>query len=161
VKPIKKEVLEQPLWGAWPVAGLLARVILGIVFAASGLQKAAAPPQEFAAVVDTYRILSSDLVLPFAAGVPWAELIMGLFLLAGNMTRFAAASIGIMLLSFILAILSALVRNIPLENCGCFGSMIELTPLQALGLDAVLLMLAVVAFRHGKALFSMDRWVKS
>jgi len=141
--------------------GFLARIMVGIVFALSGFRKAVAAPQEFAAVVETYQILPSGWVLSFAAVMPWMEILLGLCLIAGYRTRAAAGGLGALLVTFMLALLFALGRGIPLENCGCFGSWISLTPWQALGVDVFLLTLAWMAFRRGRHIFSMDQWVES
>jgi hypothetical protein len=52
-------------------------------------------------------------------------------------------------MAFIAALLSAIIRKIPLENCGCFGngSGIHFTPVQALIFDLFLWVLFAISWR--------------
>lgn len=147
-------------WGPSDWGALLARLAAGAALAYSGLLKAAAPAEEFAVVVEAYYILPPGMVLPFARVVPWLELTAGLALASGYLTRAAAAGAAAMLSAFIGAILSTLWRGIPLENCGCFGQGVHLSPKQAVALDAVLLAMAVFALWKGKSPASLDGWVE-
>lgn len=145
---------------AWKTAlGLAARLALGAAFAGSGLGKLLAPREEFAAVIETYELLPAGVVPGFAAALPWAELLAGVFLILGHLTRAAAAVSGAMLLSFMAALSQALARGLPLDRCGCFGSLLRLSPAQALAADAAMLGLACAALRWGERRFSLDRWL--
>jgi len=156
----KNKAKEKPKeFDRWSLIGILARILVGVVFTLSGFQKAVGAPQEFAAIVETYQFLPSELILPFATFVPWVELILGLFLITGFFTQGAAKGLGIILACFIIALLSVMVRGVSLDNCGCFGSWLSLTPWQASGLDAFLLFFTYLAFRYGRDSFSLDRWV--
>jgi len=77
----------------WNVIGFFARIIVGVVFAVSGFQKAVAAPQEFAAVIETYQFLPIRWVLPFATVIPWGEVLLGLCLIAGYLTRITASGL--------------------------------------------------------------------
>lgn len=143
---------------AW--AGLGARLFLGGLLAFSGFLKAASPAEEFAAVVENYRLLPVSFVLVFASVMPWVELLLGLFLFFGNFTSYASLGAAAMLFSFITALVWASLTGAPMDKCGCFGSMVSLTPLQAVALDCFLLFLAYLSFRHGSRLFSADSWLK-
>ena len=96
--------------------GAAARILVGLVFIASGFSKAVAPPQEFAAVMEAYYILSRESLMPLATFLPWAELIIGVFLVAGYLTRFSAACAMVMLAGFFTAILSTQLRGVPLAH---------------------------------------------
>lgn len=146
--------------GPWSNAALAARLIVGGVFIYSGLHKAIHPAEEFAAVIESYYILTPPNALIAAKLIPWIELIAGAFLAAGYLTRAAAGVCGSLLAGFIWALLSTITRGVPLENCGCFGKSIHLTPPQAMTMDAALLLLAILAFKHGQRLMSLDNWVE-
>lgn len=119
------------------------------------------PAEEFAAVIETYQALPPGWIPSLAAGLPWVELLTGLFLLAGHRTRAAAAAAAAMLAAFIGALLWASARGLALDRCGCFGSLVRLTPGQAVAADALLLASSYAALRWGAQLYSLDRWEQS
>jgi uncharacterized membrane protein YphA (DoxX/SURF4 family) len=92
-------------------------------------------------------------LLPNLLGVvlPWVEVLVGILLIRGLWRREAALLTAAMLIVFIGAVASTLVRGIDIENCGCFsldahGRAAGLTLiLQDLGLLAAALVLAFVA----------------
>lgn len=142
-----------------PILGFSARVVVAGVFVFSGLEKLVAPPEEFAAVIETYRLLPDFMALLLARVLPWLQLYAGLALAAGYLTRLSAALIGAMLAVFIGALGSTIVRGIPLSDCGCYGEFIHLNPPTAIAVDAVLLALTVLAARSGRRLLALDRWI--
>ncbi len=144
----------------WELLGLAARLLVGGVLIFSGLHKAAAPAEEFSVVLEAYAILPETHVLLMSRLIPWAELLSGAFLLFGLMTRAAAAASATLLGTFIFAILSTKARGIILENCGCFGQGVHLSPGQAVALDLFLFASAVFAWKHGRKRMSLDNWVE-
>ncbi len=141
--------------------GLAARLIIGLVFIVSGTLKAAAPPEEFALVIEYYRIIPSpEAILFLATFLPWLEVIIGFSLVFGFFTRQAAAAAGAMLLTFIAAIFSTKLRGLELPNCGCFGFRFHPTPSQALVLDTLLIATALQAWRRGAERLSLDLWCR-
>ncbi|MBI5244477.1 MAG: DoxX family membrane protein [Elusimicrobia bacterium] len=151
---------EKPSRVPWPALALAARFLLCAVFLVSGLHKTLAPAEEFAAVIEAYQLLPADVLLPFAHLVPFAELLLAFSLAAGFLTRLSSAASGALSLMFFIALGSTLARGIPLENCGCFGS-IHLTPAQAMTVDVCMMALAAVAFLRGRSRFSLDAWIES
>lgn len=146
--------------GPWDQAAFAARLILGLVFLYSGFHKAVQPAEEFAVVIEAYNILSPSDSLTAARVVPWIEVFTGAFLITGFLARAAAAVGGSMLAMFMFALLSAIIRRVPLENCGCFGKSIHLTPPQAIMMDAALFLMAIIAYKRGRRLLSLDNWVE-
>jgi uncharacterized membrane protein YphA (DoxX/SURF4 family) len=121
--------------------------------------KASAPAEEFALIIESYRLVpSADMILVMATFLPWFELLAGYALILGFLVPLAAVATGIMNLAFILAILSLKARGIELPNCGCFGAGFHPTPTQTLILDIILVAAAVQAFRNGSARLSLDNW---
>jgi uncharacterized membrane protein YphA (DoxX/SURF4 family) len=143
----------------WAAAGAAARVIVGLVFLISGVQKSFAAPEEFAAVIEQYRLLPDNRILMFATVVPWLEVLVGLALVFGYWVRVSTAAGGAFFLMFLGALASTLIRGITLENCGCFGGGIHLTQAQAMGLDSFLLCLSYCAYRFGSAYAPIDAWI--
>lgn len=148
-----------PSYRIW--AGVAGRWIVGSVFFFSGLSKAAAPAQEFAAVLEGYYLLPDGMIPFMSRAFPWAELLLGAYLLAGLCTRACSIALGAMLLCFEGALGIALSKGVPLDNCGCFGQSLHLKPWQAMTLDALLLALCWLAYRGGNGAWSLDRWVES
>ncbi len=142
--------------GDW--LGFLGRLAVGGALVAAGALKASAPSQEFAVVIDAYRIVSPGASLAIAAVLPWAELVVGFCLLLGDFTRPAAAAAGGLVASFVAALLSVKMRHMELPNCGCFGAAFHPSLGHALAMDAVLFILAYAAYSRGARLWSWDRW---
>jgi uncharacterized membrane protein YphA (DoxX/SURF4 family) len=97
---------------------LLVRIVLGLVFVYSSWAKIADPPG-FVEMVWNYRILPGYLINPVAIVLPWLELLAGLALISGFLRKGAALLIGVMLVVFIVALSTDLLRGIAVE-CGCF-----------------------------------------
>ncbi|MBI4386282.1 MAG: DoxX family membrane protein [Elusimicrobia bacterium] len=138
-----------------------ARIAVGAVFIWGGFQHAVNPPEEFAVVMESYYILPPSYLIPLATFLPWAELWLGAFLIAGYKTRLSATGIAAMLLVFEIALISAKARGIPLQHCGCFGSSLRLPPEATIALDIVLLGCAWAAFRNGRDRWSLDDWISA
>lgn len=98
---------------------LIVRVLVGALFIAAGASKVG-HFNDLAAAIAGFRLLPEPLVGPFAVLLPFFEIGLGLYLVAGLFTR-AAATIGaVQLTVYAAAIASAVIRHIP-ANCGCFG----------------------------------------
>lgn len=101
------------------VLNMIVRVALGLIFIYSAWPKVADPPA-FAEMIWNYRILPGAMVNPLAIMLPWLELLTGIALIAGRLHKGAALLVGGMLLVFIAALTTDLVRGIPVD-CGCFS----------------------------------------
>jgi uncharacterized membrane protein YphA (DoxX/SURF4 family) len=97
----------------------LLRIALGLVFIYSSWSKISDPPG-FAEMIWNYRILPGLLVNPVAIALPWLELLAGLALLSGFIRKGAALLAAGMLIVFITALATDLVRGIAVD-CGCFS----------------------------------------
>ena len=120
--------------------------MLGGVFVVAGALKVI-DPQSSVAAVRAYQLLPTFLETIVGWGLPFAEIALGLLLLAGIATRAVAAAMAILLLVFIFAVASAWVRGLSID-CGCFGGGGEVAPGQTaygteLLRDAGLLLLAL------------------
>ncbi len=105
------------------------RVILGVLFVVSGMEKVISPAENFQYVIEGYAIFPPVLAHAASVVFPWIELFTGLFIALGLWLQ--PALMGMLLISttFILVVGQAIIRRLPLENCGCFGNLIHL-PLQ-------------------------------
>jgi uncharacterized membrane protein YphA (DoxX/SURF4 family) len=106
------------------------------VFVVSGGLKVI-DPQSSAAAVRAYKLLPGSLVTIVGWGLPFAEIALGLLLLAGIATRAVAAVAAVLLIIFILAVVSVAARGLSID-CGCFGGGGEVAPGQtAYGIEVV------------------------
>ena len=113
-----------------------ARLVLGGVFLVAGGLKVI-DPQSSVAAVRAYQLLPNSLVTIVGWGLPFAEIALGLLLLAGVATRVVAAVTAMLLLIFIVAVVSAAVRGLSID-CGCFGGGGAVAPGQtAYGIELV------------------------
>lgn len=98
---------------------LVLRFVIGGVFAYAAFEKVL-HPAAFAIAVRGYKLIPFSLSNFFAIAVSWSELFAAVMLILGIFTRKAAAAIFILLLVFIVAISTVLVRGMVID-CGCFG----------------------------------------
>ncbi len=99
---------------------LALRIFIGVMFIVAAMSKFVYPA-EFAENLASYRIVPFWAVNFIAVVMPWLELICGLFLIIGLMTRAVAAMLAFFLFGFTLFIAINVIRGIPI-SCGCFDS---------------------------------------
>jgi putative oxidoreductase len=101
------------------IAVLIVRVILGGLLALAGASKIG-HPAALASAIAGFRLLPAAIVGPLALALPYVELMLGAYLIAGLFTRVVAVICALQFLTYGAAIALAVVRHIP-ANCGCFG----------------------------------------
>jgi uncharacterized membrane protein YphA (DoxX/SURF4 family) len=101
------------------LVGLLARLVLGGVLVVAGALKVAEPAQA-AMAVRAYRLLPYDFAGYLGYALPLVEIVLGLLLVTGLLTRVAAIGGGVLMLAFEVGIISAWARGLSID-CGCFG----------------------------------------
>jgi uncharacterized membrane protein YphA (DoxX/SURF4 family) len=143
-----------------PIAGLIARLLVGAVLVYAGATKTAAPVEEFAIVIANYRILPPDASQTAAAFLPWVEMVLGWALILGFRKREAALGSLALFGAFLFALASVQMRGIELPTCGCFGEGIHFTPPQAFLFDALLVALCFAAWRAAPSSLSLDSWTE-
>jgi len=99
--------------------GLLARLVVGGVWIVAGALKITDPNTSIQAV-KAYELLPTSVVEPVGYLLPALELVVGLALVLGVMTRGAAAISALLFVAFIIGIASAWARGLEID-CGCFG----------------------------------------
>jgi uncharacterized membrane protein YphA (DoxX/SURF4 family) len=138
-----------------------ARLVLGGVFLVAGALKVI-DPQSSVAAVRAYELLPASMETIVGWGLPFAEIALGVLLLAGIATRAVAAATAILLLVFIFAVASAWARGLSID-CGCFGGGGQVAPGQAaygteLVRDVGLLLLASWLVWQPRSRFALDRF---
>ncbi|HUS15318.1 MAG TPA: MauE/DoxX family redox-associated membrane protein [Chloroflexia bacterium] len=119
-----------------PYLTLVSRLVLGGIFFLAGLTKLGVPAA-FRASINSYEMpLPAELVQAMAVWLPPLELGVGLWILVGLFTRFAAALSSGLMIVFLVALVQAMARGLS-PDCGCFsgpdGNPIGLAVLNALG----------------------------
>ena len=99
--------------------GLLARLVTGGVWIAAGLAKLPDPAASVRAV-RAYQLLPESIVPTVGHLLPVVEMVLGAALVAGLLTRGAAALSLLLFLAFVVGIASVWARGLSIE-CGCFG----------------------------------------
>jgi putative oxidoreductase len=121
---------------------LTVRLVIGGVFLCAGIVKIAYP-ESFAGSIAAYRLLPWFGNYLAAAVLPWLETVCGVLLITGWRVRGTAAVVTILLLVFMAALASTIVRGLDID-CGCFRQKgTKTSAWTALGRDALLLMGAI------------------
>ncbi len=136
-----------------PYLSAILRVILGVLFVMASWDKILHPAR-FAEDVANYGILPSLLVNLFSLILPWAEMIAGLFLILGFLSRSSSLVLLLLLVSFIVGISINIVRGSQID-CGCFGSGEELGVITLLR-DLVMLAMGVQILAFDREFFAVD-----
>lgn len=132
------------------------RLVLALTFIFSGAVKSMDPwgtamkIEEYLSIYGFEELSGASMV--FSVWLCGAEMMMGLMLLFGVRIRLVSTIAFVSMLFFtVLTLLSATV--IPVEDCGCFGDAVKLTPWQTFAKNAVLLPMSFVVMwcnRHGR-----------
>lgn len=104
----------------WRILTWACRLFLGGIFIYAGIAKVGNPLQ-FAAAVEGYQLISTDLVIRVVKILPWLEIILGAVLLLGFKIRYTAGLAGTIMVFFIGVMLLTYLRGLEVD-CGCFGT---------------------------------------
>lgn len=99
--------------------GLVLRLAVGGTWLVAGAIKLPDPAQSVSAV-RAYQLLPPGIVPTVGQLLPVLEVLLGLMLLLGLLTRAAGAVSGVLLVGFIAGMASVWARGINID-CGCFG----------------------------------------
>jgi putative oxidoreductase len=140
------EIMNRVMNHSWTQWAL--RLAVGGVFVYAGILKIR-DPQTFADGIATFHLLSFRWINILALSLPYFEVTVGAMLLVGWRRRPAALAVAGMTVMFAFALSYALAKGLEI-NCGCFGggkpSVFGIWT--ALGRDILLLISAVVIYRH-------------
>ncbi len=102
-----------------PLATTILRIALGLLLLISGAVKVG-HAVELAAAIAAFRLLPSAAIAPLAVALPFFEIFIGLYLILGLLTRWAALMAMLQFVLYGTAVASAVLRGLAV-NCGCFG----------------------------------------
>jgi uncharacterized membrane protein YphA (DoxX/SURF4 family) len=109
--------------GRWahlqPWLTTLVRVALGVVWIVAGASKAADLAASVRAV-RAYQVLPEAVATVVGGALPFAEITLGILLVAGLGIRVTGLISGLLFVVFIVGISQAWIRGLRIE-CGCFG----------------------------------------
>ena len=137
---------------------ILIRFLIGCIFLVSAFEKLTTPYQNFLLVIESYQLVPTNFGVFIAKTMPWLELFAGLFLVLGLWLKETMAIVILLFLTFLFVVGQALVRKLPIDECGCFGELLVLPPEAVFAMDTVLLICSILLIKyHKKALrFSLD-----
>jgi len=98
---------------------VLARLVVGGIWVVAGILKVPDPAESVRAV-RAYDLLPESVVPTVGYGLPVLEIVLGVCLVAGLLTRGVAVVSALLFIAFIIGIGSAWARGLQIE-CGCFG----------------------------------------
>lgn len=112
---------NRPNWSViLPWLRTIVRVGLGVVWIVAGVLKIGDPAQAVAAV-RAYELLPDALAQLLGWALPYLEILLGLVLISGLFTKWAALLSGLLQLAFIIGLLQAWARGLSID-CGCFSA---------------------------------------
>jgi uncharacterized membrane protein YphA (DoxX/SURF4 family) len=143
-----------------PWIGLVVRLTLGGVLFVAGYLKVGTPDKSQMAV-RAYEMLPISVANLLGLILPPVEIVIGVLLILGALTRVMAALGGFTMFVFIIAIAQAWARGLNID-CGCFGGGGAVAPgetkyLQEILRDTGLAFLAAYLIRYPVTKFSIDK----
>jgi uncharacterized membrane protein YphA (DoxX/SURF4 family) len=126
-----------------PYVVLIFRLILAGFFLTSAYGKLVDIERYSVDAVYNFGILPMFLARPFGLVMPFIELLCGLGLLFGVLTRLSALGIALMSLSFFIAKAIVLSQGRSIE-CGCFGAVVDTLASVTIFMDIPVMILALV-----------------
>lgn len=130
-----------------PFLFLILRCLIGALFIYSGYSNLVTPHSNFVGVILTYKIVDARTASWIALTLPWTEFIAGVFFILGIWFRASLFVLWGFSAVFITAISSALLRGIPLKDCGCFGEGMHVPPQATLAMDIILFLIFFWMYR--------------
>ncbi|MFC6082841.1 MauE/DoxX family redox-associated membrane protein [Sphaerisporangium aureirubrum] len=156
VVPMRSRTVLQ----AVPWVTTVARLVVAGVLIVAGWLKIGTPALSVQAV-KAYELLPESVATAVGYGLPIIEIVVGVLLVVGLLTRAAGAVSALLMLAFVVGIASAWARGLRID-CGCFGGGGQLgagqdpSYLWELLRDAGLFLLGAWILWFGPGRFSLD-----
>ncbi len=127
---------------------VILRIFIGLVLLVSGFDKIISPYQNFLYVIQAYQMFPDWLEKFVAICVPWVELMVGIFVILGLWFNWSLKGALLLFTCFIVIVGQALLRHLPLDQCGCFGSAIHIPVQHIIVFDSLMLLSIFWLMRH-------------
>lgn len=136
------------------------RVLLGAFYIMVGGSKLLAPYQNFLYVVESYQVFSPPFEQLAAHIVPWIEFFLGIFLVLGLWLKNTLLALMALTTAFLILLAQAIIRGLPIDHCGCFGSWLSVSLKTMMAIDSCLWLLMGFMLMKIKytLLFSLDNY---
>jgi uncharacterized membrane protein YphA (DoxX/SURF4 family) len=138
---------------------LAARLTLGAVFLVAGAEKLGAL-KTFGKSIAAYQMLPEPLANIAALIFVWAEIVVGILLIAGAAIRGSSLVTSGLLVIFLIAVLTAMARGLDID-CGCFPGHPEPVGWRKVFEDLGLLAMAIYLIYFPKSFLSLDRVLRN
>jgi len=137
---------------------LLLRLLVGGIFVVSSISKFPLH-SKFVEVVQSYQLLPDPMATAYALALPWIELLIGSYLVLGILIKPSTVVTILLSISFLVANISAIVRG-EYYCPDCFGELFPLTVSQAISIDILIIIAAVILFliNGNRELLGFDSW---
>jgi uncharacterized membrane protein YphA (DoxX/SURF4 family) len=103
-----------------PGARIVLRVFFAVLLTVTGVAKLV-DMTGFYEIVRSYQSLPDMVIAPAAWILAAGEVVMAVWLFARYRPRLAAITIVLLHMMYLIWLLAALLRGLPITNCGCFG----------------------------------------
>ena len=117
---------------------VLIRIFIGFIFVVSSTEKLLSHYQNFLYVIQAYDIVPAPLDEWGARVFPWLELMLGVFTILGLWMIWVLRGLLISTAVFLFVVGQAVLRNLPIEKCGCFGELVSIPLPIVLLMDSIL-----------------------
>lgn len=134
---------------------------MGAVFFISGYEKLLGPVENFLYIIQAYKIVPNEfLEMASALMFPWIELTLGAFLILGIWLKLTLFGMGASVVVFLIIVGQAIVRGLPIDDCGCFGDLMHSPLPVTFSFDILLLTLIIIlyVFIQKTSAFSLDNY---
>ncbi|MDR2912221.1 MAG: DoxX family protein [Alistipes sp.] len=129
------------------------RLLLGLTFIFSGFVKTIDPLGTALKITEYLNVYGfgalTDLRIPLSIAFCAAELIVGLMLVFGVKTRLVSI-VALLVMSFFSVVTLLSATLLPVEDCGCFGDALKMSPWASFGKNVVLWALALIVWRDAR-----------
>jgi len=139
---------------------VILRIVLGGLFLISGLGKLLEPYQNFLYVIQSYEFIPDVLEKLSAHAVPWLEFLAGVFLVLGFWLVYVLPFLLTLVASFLVIVSQAILRKLPINECGCFGELLSIPLPFVLLVDSILWIILLWLFirKEQSSLFGLDHY---
>ncbi|MEN8192624.1 MAG: MauE/DoxX family redox-associated membrane protein [Bacteroidota bacterium] len=124
------------------------RIIISVTFILSAISKIISPGYFEITLIDQGLFPDREIASYFARIFIAFELAIGLLFLQKNYLRKIISPVTLFLLTIFIGHMLILILLGDNENCGCFSSMISMSPLEAIIKNIVLVILTYFVFKH-------------